>query len=147
MTSIVFCPVRVQARRVLNAGLALRRFQPPRSLLLDQVLGLVASVDWLFASEPNGPVGCKSCNSRLAARGCLNSSSRSALYFCCLVRWHFLNFFPLPHGHGSLRPAIGLPIHSGAGVPLLEEPFRSRLGSWFRFISFCVLYTTTHPFE
>ena len=24
--------------------------------------------------------------------------------------WHFLNFFPLPHGHGSFRPACTVDI-------------------------------------
>ena len=28
-----------------------------------------------------------------------------------LARWHLLNFFPLPHGHGSLRPTF-INLHS-----------------------------------
>src|SRR5664279_1731500 len=30
---------------------------------------------------------------------------------------HFLNFFPLPHGHGSFRPTLGLPAIAGEEVP------------------------------
>ena len=30
---------------------------------------------------------------------------------------HFLNFFPLPHGHGSFRPTFGLPVVTDEGVP------------------------------
>ena len=26
---------------------------------------------------------------------------------CCWRPWHFLNFFPLPQGQGSFRPAVG----------------------------------------
>src|SRR5512140_2247710 len=43
--------------------------------------------------------------------------------------WHFLYFFPLPHGHGSLRPTLGSsrrtvftaasspPVRAGLGPP------------------------------
>jgi len=32
-----------------------------------------------------------------------------------LARWHLLNFFPLPHGHRSLRPTFIQPVfyHKG----------------------------------
>src|SRR5439155_19572614 len=36
--------------------------------------------------------------------------------------WHFLNFFPLPHGHGSLRPTFGssrLTVFSTSSPPVL----------------------------
>src|SRR2546426_12442391 len=33
--------------------------------------------------------------------------------------WHFLNFLPLPHGHGSLRPtpAYGFETNAGSATP------------------------------
>src|SRR6185436_17703142 len=31
-----------------------------------------------------------------------------------LVPWHFLNFFPLPHQHGSFRPSFGALFTIGA---------------------------------
>src|SRR4030095_12393103 len=31
--------------------------------------------------------------------------------------WHFLNFFPDPHGHGSFRPTVDQSV-PGGGVPL-----------------------------
>jgi hypothetical protein len=30
---------------------------------------------------------------------------------------HFLNFFPLPHGHGSFRPTFGLAVGADGEVP------------------------------
>src|SRR6476661_4894340 len=30
--------------------------------------------------------------------------------------WHFLNFFPDPHGHGSFRPTVDQSTLAGAGV-------------------------------
>lgn len=30
---------------------------------------------------------------------------------------HFLNFFPLPHGHGSFRPTLFLPTLTGDDFP------------------------------
>ena len=32
---------------------------------------------------------------------------------------HFLNFFPLPHGHGSFRPTLFLPTLTGDDFPAL----------------------------
>jgi len=39
--------------------------------------------------------------------------------FYAAAPWHFLNFLPLPHGHGSLRPtpAYGFVANAGSAIP------------------------------
>ena len=39
--------------------------------------------------------------------------------------WHFLYFFPLPHGHGSLRPGSGFLRIGSARGPTLRHIWRN----------------------
>ena len=55
------------------------------------------------------------------------ADNRRPLFSHAACPWHFLYFFPLPHGHGSLRPTLGSsrltvlitsspPVRAGVGV-------------------------------
>src|SRR5690349_678940 len=43
--------------------------------------------------------------------------------------WHFLNFLPLPHGHGSLRPTSAYGLRARAGATAPAEGARAAAGS------------------
>ena len=48
-----------------------------------------------------------------------HGASCPSFFFYTIAPWHFLNFFPLPHGQGSLRPtpAYGLAANAGSAIP------------------------------
>jgi len=52
------------------------------------------------------------CRSWLASDG--GVSGEGALRLAHHAPWHFLNFLPLPHGHGSLRPTSFKALRTGS---------------------------------
>lgn len=58
---------------------------------------------WVSSSEIHFPV-CRPCHTLLGSHRLPTYSNSNLL--SCFLRQHFLNFFPLPQGQGSLRPTL-----------------------------------------
>src|SRR6266540_4287091 len=71
--------------------------------------------------RPQTPKSARASPARVSREAAFLASARKRSFRAAQAPWHFLNFLPLPHQHGSLRPMFSFSDFTiGRGAPAVD---------------------------